>query len=606
MVKLSPGRFIAVLFVVLASLAGIGYLVVLKTVTAPWLEARLQERVAEKTDSLYTLHIDSVYLDIPGGVFKMLGVSLKPQREVPKGKAALEVGFEALEINRMHWLKYLWKRELYLTSIRLIAPEVVLRDAVAKTEGKSENDSHEATADTARSVRDLLALIPPAVQKIASSFRVDTLSIERASVQVVGSGLIKLSGFNGAVRDFYVSGNPESPVMATNFQVSATQFELMPPKRLYRMQVKDISASVADSALRVASFSWVPTRDDPSFFKRLGHRDMRIISRLESIDISGWDFLRLFFDRELSIKRMSVKKAELDLFTDNRYPKKTPVASPSYRLFPHEQFQKVKLAAGVDTLVLRAFTMTIREMPEYAPKDGKAALLRFAGTRLAVTGLRKKAGTNVPADTARITMYTKLMGKADMRAHILYPLSPGPWSGTMNITIEKLQASDLNPFTGPLARLEFKEKARIHTLQAKAIIKNNQATGEIDAEYEDLGIRVLRKNSDEARKLVSAIGNMVLLNDNVSRPGKERRKGRIEHMRDTTKGYPVQLWLQLQPGLMEILLPPMALNMVKKQQEKAAAPASAAAGQKKPSAKTPGKPAVKKGNPSKENKKSRS
>lgn len=532
--------------------------------TAPRLSALVQRQVTVKTDSLYSVSIDSVYVNLFSGTFQLHRIRMEPVKKAPKDRAVLSVALEALEINRIHVVRYLLFRRLYLSSIRLKGADISL---LSGTAGETAAEKEEAGADSLKSPREMLALIPPVLQKVASRFKADTVSIEHASVHLKGNGSLNIRDLSAAFSELEIRPDPVLPVKTTDFTVSIAGVDVIPKGRFYHFKTEEIAATVADSEFTVKKLEVRSLQADDAFFKKKKYRGTRYKALLTGFSIKGWDFEALFFDRLINIKKVKSGSIHLDLLSDNRLPKRDTLRIKKYRQFPHEQIAAVRLPVDIDSMELRNIDFVYREFPEHAGGNSKPAVLHINKGKLLVTGIKNhhKKGSN---EGMHLNLQAVIENHAKTEIKWRYPFGPGPWEGTLNGSITGLEPAKLNGFIAPLARVEFKNRAKFDRISFNAGIKNDHATGTIDALYDHLQIRVLRKNADQTRWFASTVGNVVLYEKNVKSADSPPRQGRIDVKRDTLKPFPAHLSALFMNGFMEILLPPRVTGLIKKQQEK--------------------------------------
>jgi hypothetical protein len=125
----------------------------------------------------------------------------------------------------------------------------------------------------------------------------------------------------------------------------------------------------------------------------------------------------------------------------------------------------------------------------------------------------------------------------------------------LDAKLDEMPAVALNPLLKPMALAEL-EKGKINSLQYKMNATNTKARGTVFIKYDDLKIKILKKDEDKNKykqKFLPTLAARVLLKD--SNPQHDKmRIGNVDYTRDIHRSIFHIMWKSLFAGIKQVAL----------------------------------------------------
>ena len=125
----------------------------------------------------------------------------------------------------------------------------------------------------------------------------------------------------------------------------------------------------------------------------------------------------------------------------------------------------------------------------------------------------------------------------------------------LDAKLDEMPAVTLNPLLKPMALAEL-EKGKINSLQYKMDATNTKARGTVFIKYEDLKIKLLKKDEDKNKykqKFLPTLAAGVLLKDSNPKHDK-MRVGNVDYTRDIHRSMFNLMWKSLFAGIKQVAL----------------------------------------------------
>ncbi|MHB1688699.1 MAG: hypothetical protein ACYCVH_15205 [Ignavibacteriaceae bacterium] len=320
--------------------------------------------------------------------------------------------------------------------------------------------------------------------KIDSTFscRISALSLD-------GIGWIKLLRDKNFSPNSIAEAALDAEGIVLNFKQSQNQI------RCGRLHL-----SVPDSEIVADSLEFHPLITDEQFFAESKFRKTRYRFVIPKISVNGLAYSGVLYGNNYRARSINIGDAFIDVLVNMAKPFDTKSPSP---LMPNEGLSSVKDTIRVDSLQVTNSRLNYRE--SYAV-DAKTALITFDKMQALAEGIVNHTGLR---DTIVIHAQGNFMNTSTMKLFMLIPLGSPQFSFSYGGSLRQMEVSSLNKF------LEIAEHRRIksgilHGATFEVNVNSGHATGYVRAEYNDLSIDVLNKNTGRENGIFDETSSFIL------------------------------------------------------------------------------------------------
>ena len=180
---------------------------------------------------------------------------------------------------------------------------------------------------------------------------------------------------------------------------------------------------------------------------------------------------------------------------------------------------------------------------ELNPKTGKTGTVAFTDINARLYNITNDSTSIRSNPVLRMTASGRFMKEAPVKANFAIDLK-NQKNGNFEVeaSLGKISAAALNRLTIPLGSVRIDE-INFRALEAKIKGDNNQASGTVKLEYDDLKITVLRDGDTVSkRKLLSFIANSFVLKSQNPSPGQAPRVAQASFPRNKQKSFFNLVW----------------------------------------------------------------
>lgn len=361
-----------------------------------------------------------------------------------------------------------------------------------------------------------------------------------------------IKGLNIRVDDFLIDSlsiNDKSRFYYTrNIEVTMNNYKIATPDSLYYLTLKDFNFSASGRKLILNNLKLEPRYNISRFYEKTGYAKERYVLAFDQITVNRIDLENFVKDQRLHAKSMDVTQANIAVFNNNSYPKKT---FPRFGKFPHMQLRRMALDLKIDTLNLKNINISYAEHDSISGHTGKVLFSRTSGRFFNVT--------NDPASLKknhymRADLNSWLMNSGKLALRFNFDLTDEAGGFTYSGSLGPMNGRVLNNITRPIAMVEIKS-AEIQKLTFKASANEQVTRGTMQLYYNDLSVQVLKRNEKSGslrnQGIISGLANaFVIESDNPSADGKFI-KGDIYFERPPEASFFSYLWQGLFTGIKE-------------------------------------------------------
>ncbi len=310
----------------------------------------------------------------------------------------------------------------------------------------------------------------------------------------------------------------------------------------YRTEFYNMSAGLIKfqkGNFLVNNFAMKPTVSRAQFIRMIPvEKDLYDIAVNQITGNGNWD---LVSDK----KFMNVSQVLLNGVKANIFRSKIPKDDPSIKPMYSELLRSIKFPLTVGNLDIKNSVLEYEEDTKQSEGPGK---LVFGNFSMNVKNLNSGKSPGKPT-AIPITIKTSFMNASPM--NVKWNLDTAKQNDAFSISgnISDLPASRINPFIEPY--LKVRATGAIENLIFNFNGTKTGLNGVVNMKHKDLKVSVLKKDSKEKNKVLSAIVNMVVRTNSKDYP----ETVTVDNVkRDPTKSFFNLFWQGIQEGLKKTLI----------------------------------------------------
>lgn len=537
-------RWQKILLIVIGALVLLAIVAVLfiNSLLAPKLSAKLKDAVLKGTDSLYTINYSNLDLNILQGKAVLYNITFKPDtavyHQMKKQGAApgnlYELHVKRLVISNAHPFELYFKKKLNVGRITLNEPEIQITKYADKD------------TDTAKKAKRTL------YQKISKSFK------------LIHIGEILFTNINYKQKNYTgpklaVSELKEMDVKATDLLIdSASQtdttrflyckdvttelnnYSSKSADGLYNFKVKSAKLSTQTKKLTVRGINLKPV-DHTLFFKK--SKSDRFTVWVDSVQLQNFDYTTYQKNQTIDVKRIIMNKGYFEVYSNYNGSLQT---TDRLVTFPHWAIRHaVKAFFNIDTLDLKNFAVTYKELNKKPMKTGALSFSKITGRFLNLTN-KKELLTKNNIATANITSY--FLGKAKLDLRFVFNLNDATYNYAYKGHLAPINLADVNPVLMPLSMVKITE-GRLNSFDFDVHSTQKLSKGTVSFLYKGLKVDVLRPDYSK-NSLISALANAVIIkHDNPDDGNNKPRLANVVYIRPANFPFFKTVWHVLLNGI---------------------------------------------------------
>ena len=296
--------------------------------------------------------------------------------------------------------------------------------------------------------------------------------------------------------------------------------------------------------IKLQQINILPTITDTEFMNRLTLRIPRAKINMKEIIIRKLDLFRALHKTAFTMESVVVESARVNLYQNKNLPLSV------HKQMPHELFCNIKAYLNIDTILLRNSNILYTELLE--DDKGYLEFERLNGVILNVTNDTLKMSYATPT---RIDARAELMGVGLLDLSLQLPLLSQTFHCDYSAHLGRTDMTYLNRLVVEKNNLRI-ESGVAQKIDLEVQVRNGLAQGTVKAIYEDLKISVLRESDGSKKRLISALANWTIRQEN--KPGSANQPviiGHINYPREPTDGILRYIWRTAQQGLLETIQP---------------------------------------------------
>jgi hypothetical protein len=536
-------KLIFLLVLVLAVAAGIVYY---KNWRGNFLRKKVPQLVFLKSDSLYRITYDTVYLDEIEGEIVIKNLQLKPDTTYKKTsdstfpRQLLQVTVPEIVITGVQTNDAILNKEIVAGKIQLSSPQVTMFSN-PQSALPQKNDS---TATTDKIYKVLLR----GLEKIS----VDSILITNADYHICrwpgGDTVFSGRNINAQLHQITISDSTSTDtsrvLFAKNARLAVKNILIRGKNNLYHYRFNNIQLRSDDRSFTVEKFHIIPLMNEAAHMRAAKWQTDRL----------DFDFARIRFKQvnvqellngNLIANELSIGNASFEIFRDKSYPKKNISKVGHY---PHQQFLKVPVDVALKRVVIHSGYIHYKEKNPQTASSGMVAFSDIQATLHNVIN-RKSASKKNAVSTLKFNC--RFLDKIPLSATLQFYLNHPQGKFTAAGTMKAVDATFFNQLSKPMALVEI-NSGMVNRLDFNLTCNNYSSNGTITLLYDDLKVKLLKmenpRSEYEIKKVASFLVNMTVLNSNPAN-NKPVRVVTVSRSRDIYRSMFNLIWKSIFEGV---------------------------------------------------------
>ncbi|RKR10730.1 hypothetical protein C8C83_2409 [Flavobacterium sp. 90] len=310
------------------------------------------------------------------------------------------------------------------------------------------------------------------------------------------------------------------------------------PNAFYHLNIGKISTE--NRFLRIRNFSYLPEFNRKEFVQKLNKEKDIYTIKLDSADIEKMDWG--FKNERFFFKAKSIVANHVDA---NIYRNKIPKDDLSKKYLYNALLRKIKFPLQIDTIQILKSKLVYEEEIDFSKGPG---ILNFDHFNMQVTNLKSGFGITKAPDV-KIKVNCQFMKTSPLNVNWSFNVLDQKDSFHIQGTISNFNVVAMERFTKPYINTSFTGKFNKYHFNFYG--NDNNAKGNATLDYEDLKVKLFKKNDREKEaKLKTAVANLLLKNDS----GDKSKKADVELDRIPEKSFYNFLWRSIAESLKKILI----------------------------------------------------
>lgn len=369
--------------------------------------------------------------------------------------------------------------------------------------------------------------------------KINKINLKNSDLEIIRKEKpLALNGLNLNINQLELSQDKAQKLLlkSENYDFSVKNFTYK-PNRFYKISANNISVSLGKGFL--SNFEMLPLVSRAQFIKMIPEeRDLYDLKAQNISFVGTWDFLNA--NRFLNLDQVTLNKVNANIFRS-----KIPKDDLSVKSLYSKMLRSVQIPIFITNLDVKNSVLIYEE--DIPTSNGPGKLL-FKPFNMNIKNINSAKMKGKPTDVA-ISIDAGLMGTSPLHVNWGFDVADSQDRFTISGTAKNLSAERINPFIEPYLRI----KATGIIKQLSFNFNGNPAeiSGNLKMQHDNLKIVILKKDSKEKNKFLSAIANLFIKSDSDKFPASVVVQ---QVKRDNTKSFFNLLWKGLQDGLAQTLI----------------------------------------------------
>lgn len=300
--------------------------------------------------------------------------------------------------------------------------------------------------------------------------------------------------------------------------ISLQKYRLATRDSLYHLNANNIAFFPEMRRMTIKRIELNPRLSRGAFYRQAKHAKERVYLLKKDVSLNGIDIERLLKTQQLHVGSMNVGYSLVEVYNNYNYPRRLPKKRSNP--YPNQQLQLLAFDLTIDTMRIKNSDTYFKVLAMKTDKLSSLDINNCSGEIYNITNNKDAIAAN---KYMRGTMHYKMMGVAFSKSDMKFNLADKNGAFSYTTRMGSIDATVLNRFARPYALMAVKS-GKINKMYFHIDANEFNAKGKLDCYYQDMKYAVLKKddetNAIKERKLISAVSNLMLPNDNPTKGGK--------------------------------------------------------------------------------------
>jgi hypothetical protein len=339
-----------------------------------------------------------------------------------------------------------------------------------------------------------------------------------------------------------------TPRTLTSLKVDARNIVIDFRNSMEELRLDMLHISIPDSEMVCDSIKYYPLLNDEQFFAKSKFRQTRFRIEITQIQINSLDCFAMLKGNNFNAKKIKIHEGIADIMVNMDKPYDKNSANPK---MPNETFASIKEFVNLDSLIIMNGRLKYSE--RYAV-NSKPGIITISKINVAAGEISNKTSSR---DTTIIRGEGILMNSTKIKLHMEIPLNSKEFSLQYSGSAGKMEVTELNSFIEP------GEHQRIKTgvLESAAFnvnVNSGQASGTLRAEYNDLSIDFINKNTGSDKGFIDKVSSLiskifVVRGSNLPDGDSSIKIGEIKYTRNPDDYFFQFIWFAVRNGIADVV-----------------------------------------------------
>ncbi len=305
----------------------------------------------------------------------------------------------------------------------------------------------------------------------------------------------------------------------TLIQVKA--YRLATRDSLYYLNANDMAFLSDMRKASIKRLELTPRLSRKAFYQKVKHAKERVYILNKDVEMNRIDLDRLIKKQQLHVGSMNVGYSMVEVYNNYNYTRRVPKRRSNP--YPNQQLQLLAFDLTIDTMKIRNSDTYFKVLAMKSDKLSSLDVNNCVGEIYNITNNKEAIAAN---KFMSASMQYKMMGAASTKADMKFNLADANGAFSYTARMGSVDARVMNRFARPYALMAVKS-GKINKMYFHIEADERHARGKVDLYYQDMKYAVLKKDDKEnvikERKLVSAVSNLMLPNNNPTKGGKFKK-----------------------------------------------------------------------------------
>jgi hypothetical protein len=318
--------------------------------------------------------------------------------------------------------------------------------------------------------------------------------------------------------------------------------------KVYALSVNGFDYNSETATLRTEHIAIIPSLSESDFASTYKHSKDRFDIRIGSMEIKHIN-RRAILNQQFLADTIELSDASFKIFRDKSYPHDSVDRTHDY---PQEAIMRLDVPVFVKALIINGSYIEYKEKNDKSDSSGKVSFYHVQAVLGNITNMPEYIRLN---NIMRLNFKASFLDQSAFTAVIRMKLNDRKGVFQLDAQLGELNAVVLNPLVKPLALAEM-DKGKIRELRYHLDATNTHAKGKLLLRYEDLGVKLLKKDEDKNKyktKFFPTLAAGLLVKKSNPMNG-ELRSADVDYSRDIHRSIFNLMWKSMFTGIKKIVM----------------------------------------------------